>query len=108
MLTIDHLNVHYQVSGGNYHFSWVLFPVAKDVTLSVEHGEFFTLLGPSGCGKTTTLRSVAGLERPSDGRIVIGDQVVYDSSRKLLTPAQDRNIAMVFQSYAVWPHMTVG
>ncbi len=101
MLTIDHLNVHYQVSGGIFH-------AAKDVTLSVKNGEFFTLLGPSGCGKTTTLRSVAGLERPSDGRIVIGDQVVYDSGRKLLKPAQDRNIAMVFQSYAVWPHMTVG
>ena len=70
--------------------------------LNVESGEFVSILGPSGCGKTTLLRMLAGLERPSEGRISIGDRVVNDVS-----PA-DRNIAMVFQSYALYPHMTVG
>jgi iron(III) transport system ATP-binding protein len=78
-----------------------------DVSLTVRPGEFFTLLGPSGCGKTTLLRSVAGLEQPSRGEIWIGDRLVYAAARRLSVPADERPIGMVFQSYAVWPHMTV-
>jgi iron(III) transport system ATP-binding protein len=78
-----------------------------DVSLTVRPGEFFTLLGPSGCGKTTLLRSVAGLEQPNAGEIWIGGRLVYAAARKISTPADDRPIGMVFQSYAVWPHMTV-
>ena len=78
-----------------------------DVSLTVQSGEFFTLLGPSGCGKTTLLRSVAGLEQPSRGEIWIGDRLVYAAARRLSVPADERPIGMVFQSYAVWPHMTV-
>jgi iron(III) transport system ATP-binding protein len=73
----------------------------------VRQGEFFTLLGPSGCGKTTTLRSVAGLEIPDSGEIRIDGQVVYSSNKNVVVPVAKRPIAMVFQSYAIWPHMTV-
>jgi iron(III) transport system ATP-binding protein len=77
------------------------------VDLAVEHGEFVTLLGPSGCGKTTTLRMVAGLERNDSGVIVIGDRVVSDAAADLFVPPDHRKLGMVFQSYAIWPHMTV-
>ncbi|MBM3527416.1 MAG: ABC transporter ATP-binding protein [Alphaproteobacteria bacterium] len=79
----------------------------NDVTLSVAPGEFVTLLGPSGCGKTTTLRCIAGLERPDGGDIRIGRQTVASASQGVYLNPEDRNIGMVFQSYAVWPHMTV-
>lgn len=75
--------------------------------LDIEEGEFLTLLGPSGCGKTTTLRCVAGLERPTGGQVSIGGQVVDDPSRGVHVPPNKRDIGMVFQSYALWPHMTV-
>ena len=77
------------------------------VAFTVAQGEFFTLLGPSGCGKTTTLRCVAGLESADAGRIEIAGQAVFDPARGLDLPANERAIGMVFQSYAVWPHMTV-
>jgi iron(III) transport system ATP-binding protein len=77
------------------------------VDLKVESGEFVTLLGPSGCGKTTTLRMVAGLEQNDTGRIAIGDTTVSDASRGLFVSPDKRKIGMVFQSYAIWPHMTV-
>lgn len=77
------------------------------VEFQVASGEFFTLLGPSGCGKSTTLRSIAGLEQPTSGKIEIGDQVVYDSSTNTNLPTNLRDFSMVFQSYAVWPHLTV-
>jgi len=75
--------------------------------LSVEQGEFFTLLGPSGCGKTTTLRAIAGLERPDEGRIVLGGRVLSSAADRAWVPANRRGIGMVFQSYAIWPHMSV-
>jgi iron(III) transport system ATP-binding protein len=77
------------------------------VTLTASEGEFLTLLGPSGCGKTTTLRMIAGLEEPTSGSIRIGDRVVYDNERGINVPAEVRGLGMVFQSYAIWPHMTV-
>jgi iron(III) transport system ATP-binding protein len=77
------------------------------VDLSVTSGEFFTLLGPSGCGKTSTLRAVAGLERPDAGAIRIGGRTMYDGARRINLPAESRGLSMVFQSYAIWPHMTV-
>ena len=77
------------------------------IDLAVEHGEFVTLLGPSGCGKTTTLRMVAGLERNDTGSIVIGGRVVSDAPASLFVPPDLRKLGMVFQSYAIWPHMTV-
>ena len=79
----------------------------RDVTLSVEEGEFVTLLGPSGCGKTTTLRCIAGLERPGAGQIRIGGDTVAWPEQNIYRDPEDRDIGMVFQSYAVWPHMSV-
>ncbi len=77
------------------------------ISFNVASGKFFTLLGPSGCGKTTTLRCIAGLERPNSGRIQIGQQEVFSSERNVHIPTSQRSIGMVFQSYAIWPHMTV-
>jgi iron(III) transport system ATP-binding protein len=79
----------------------------KKIDLDVGEGEFCVLLGPSGCGKTTTLRCVAGLERPDEGEIDIAGRLVNSSSRKVYVPAEKRDIGMVFQSYAIWPHMNV-
>jgi iron(III) transport system ATP-binding protein len=78
-----------------------------DLTLEIEQGEFLVLLGPSGCGKTTTLRCMAGLEKPDEGQITLADTTVFDSTRRLNLPPDKRNIGMVFQSYALWPHMSV-
>ena len=75
--------------------------------MRVERGEFVTLLGPSGCGKTTTLRMVAGLEQNTSGRISIGGRVVSDADAGFFVPPDHRQLGMVFQSYAIWPHMTV-
>ena len=77
------------------------------VAFTVRDGELFTLLGPSGCGKSTTLMSVAGFQQPEKGRIRVGDQTVFDADRRISLPAEHRNLGIVFQSYAVWPHMTV-
>ena len=77
------------------------------VSFDVPPGEIVVLLGPSGCGKTTTLRCVAGLEHPTGGRISIGGRVVSEPERGVLVSPRERDIGMVFQSYAVWPHMTV-
>ncbi|MBR4457695.1 MAG: ABC transporter ATP-binding protein [Clostridia bacterium] len=79
--------------------------VLKDFNETFGDGEFVTLLGPSGCGKTTMLRMIAGFERPTEGEILIDDQVV--SGGKTFVPPEKRSVGMVFQSYAVWPHMTV-
>jgi len=80
---------------------------AQDVTFQVPEGKLFTLLGPSGCGKTTTLRSIAGLERPRVGEIAVKDRIVYSSSKRVFVTPNRRGFGMVFQSYAIWPHMTV-
>ena len=80
---------------------------AHEVSFDVPPGKLFTLLGPSGCGKTTTLRSIAGLERPRSGEITVGDQTIYSSERGVFVPPNRRGLGMVFQSYAIWPHMTV-
>jgi iron(III) transport system ATP-binding protein len=78
-----------------------------DVTFHVVEGELFTLLGPSGCGKSTTLMSIAGFQTPEEGRIAVGDETFFDAARHVSIAAERRNLGMVFQSYAVWPHMTV-
>jgi iron(III) transport system ATP-binding protein len=78
-----------------------------DFNLQVADGEFVSLLGPSGCGKTTTLRMVAGFERTTEGKITIGEKVVNNHEDGTFVPPEKRDIGMVFQSYAVWPHMTV-
>ncbi len=77
------------------------------VSFSIADGELVSLLGPSGCGKTTTLRCIAGLERPEGGRIEIDGTVVFDAARGIMVEPYDRDIGMVFQSYAIWPHLTV-
>jgi iron(III) transport system ATP-binding protein len=79
----------------------------RDASFTLESGSFFSLLGPSGCGKTTTLRCIAGLEQPDNGRITLQDRVLFDAAAQQSMPMNRRNIGMVFQSYAIWPHMTV-
>src|SRR5580700_8201022 len=79
----------------------------RDFSFELPAGTFFTLLGPSGCGKTTTLRCIAGLERPDLGQIRVGDVTLFDSRSGTSVPLNQRGIGMVFQSYAIWPHMTV-
>jgi iron(III) transport system ATP-binding protein len=101
MLSVSGLNTEYRSSRGENVLA------ARDIAFEVEKGKFFTLLGPSGCGKTTTLRSIAGLERPSSGEIVVNGRVVFSSSRNVSVALNKRNFGMVFQSYAIWPHMTV-
>jgi iron(III) transport system ATP-binding protein len=99
---------HVSISGLTRRFDGDPPTVAvADLDLEVEDGEFLVLLGPSGCGKTTTLRCLAGLETPSAGTIRMGDSVVFDQAGKTNLPPNKRFIGMVFQSYALWPHMTV-
>src|ERR1700738_5000119 len=101
MFSIENLRKTF-VARGN-----ITLNAVDGVSLGIETGKLITLLGPSGCGKTTTLRCLAGLERPNSGRIVIGDSAVFDSAKGIFVPASDRGIGMVFQSYAIWPHMSV-
>jgi len=79
----------------------------NDISFTVEEGRFYTLLGPSGCGKTTTLRCIAGLEKANEGEILVSGTKVYSASDRTFVPAYRRPIGMVFQSYAIWPHLTV-
>src|SRR3954447_16894548 len=81
--------------------------VLHEVNFTIRDGEFFTLLGPSGCGKSTTLSCLAGLEQPTSGSIAVGNAVFVDDSSREFVPPEERNLGMVFQSYALWPHMTL-
>ena len=101
MLEIQNLSKSFAVRGRG------AVTAIDDVSFNVAPGEFFTLLGPSGCGKTTTLRCVAGLERPHDGKIHLRGRTVFDARKRLFVVPNQRNIGMVFQSYAIWPHLTV-
>ncbi len=104
MLEIERLDKRFPVAGGRDGRSVM---AVDGLGLSVRQGEFFTLLGPSGCGKTTTLRCIAGLERPDGGRIVLDGRVLFSDADGTWVPANQRGIGMVFQSYAIWPHMDV-
>ena len=86
---------------------WGRVRAVDHVSLTVGQGEFFTLLGPSGCGKTTLLRSVGGLEQPDNGQITVDGRVHFCSQRRTFVPANKRGLGMVFQSYAIWPHLNV-
>ena len=86
---------------------WDKFFAVDNLNLVIEDNAFVTLLGPSGCGKTTTLRMIAGLETPTEGRITIGDKVVFDSELGINIPANKRKVGFLFQNYALWPNMTV-
>jgi iron(III) transport system ATP-binding protein len=101
MLNVEGLYTEYPNDRGE------IVRAAQDVTFTVEEGRLFTLLGPSGCGKTTTLRSIAGLERPRAGEISVNGQVVFSSAKGVFVAPNRRGFGMVFQSYAIWPHMTV-
>jgi len=87
------------------HFGKVA--AVNNVSLDIEPGAFLTLLGPSGCGKTTLLRCVAGLEDPDGGEIYIGDKLVFSFERGVSLPSGKRDLGLVFQNYALWPHMKV-
>src|SRR6187551_1773151 len=101
MFAIENLRKSF-VAPGN-----VVVNAVDGINIGIGTGKLLTLLGPSGCGKTTTLRCLAGLERPDAGRIVIADETVCDTEKGIFIPPSDRGIGMVFQSYAIWPHMTV-
>jgi iron(III) transport system ATP-binding protein len=101
MLNVNALHTEYPNERGE------IVKAAQDVSFVVPEGKLFTLLGPSGCGKTTTLRSIAGLERPSAGDITVNGEAVYSAGRGIFVAPNKRNFGMVFQSYAIWPHMNV-
>ena len=100
MIEVRNLHVEYVTDEGPVH-------AVRGIDIDVAQGEFYTLLGPSGCGKTTTLRCLAGLESPTDGEISIDGEKVYSAADRINVPTHRRDIGMVFQSYAIWPHMTV-
>ena len=101
MLRVEGLYTEYPNERGE------IVKAAQDVTFDVPEGKLFTLLGPSGCGKTTTLRSIAGLEKPRAGEIAVAERVVYSSAKGVFVAPNRRGFGMVFQSYAIWPHMNV-
>lgn len=101
MLEVKDLSKSYVAEGGK------TVTAIDGVSFSVPKGKIFTLLGPSGCGKTTTLRSIAGLETPEGGEILVSGTPVFSSKTGVRVPANSRGFGMVFQSYAIWPHMTV-
>jgi iron(III) transport system ATP-binding protein len=99
-LVVEDLYMTYQTAEGPVR-------AVQGVSFTVHRGEFYTLLGASGCGKTTILRCIAGLESPDRGYIAIGDRVVFSSPQRIAEPPYRRDIGMVFQSYAIWPHLNV-
>jgi iron(III) transport system ATP-binding protein len=101
LLSVRSLFTEYANEGGG------AVKAVQNVSFEVPEGKLFTLLGPSGCGKTTTLRSIAGLERPSAGEIEVAGRLVYSSEKGIFVAPNKRNFGMVFQSYAIWPHMNV-
>ncbi len=100
-------NAAVKLEGLSKTYPGAQIPAVNDLSLNVEDGEVYTLLGPSGCGKTTTLRMVAGLEVPDEGDIYFGDREVVVTNKHFRLPPDKRDLGMVFQSYAIWPHMTV-
>jgi iron(III) transport system ATP-binding protein len=100
-IQISSVTKHYRRAGGK-----VIVPV-DNISLTVAANELVVLLGPSGCGKTTLLRCVAGLEKPDEGEIVIDGKVMFSSTKGIFVPPDQRRLSMIFQSYALWPHMTV-
>jgi iron(III) transport system ATP-binding protein len=100
MVSVENLNKSFPTSRGEVK-------AVQNVSFEVGKGKFLSLVGPSGCGKTTTLRCIAGLERPESGEVKVEGVIVFLSSRKIFIPPHKRNIGMVFQSYAIWPHMNV-
>ena len=101
MLNVSGLHTEYVSDKG------AVVKAAQDVSFEVPEGQLFTLLGPSGCGKTTTLRSIAGLEKPTQGTIAVSGTTVYSAAQNVFVPPNKRGFGMVFQSYALYPHMTV-
>lgn len=100
MIRISHLHKEFPVKDG-------VLSVLPDIDLEVARGEFFVLLGPSGSGKSTLLRCIAGIDMPQGGSIHIDERLIYSSDQNVCVKPEDRGLGMVFQSYAVWPHMTV-
>jgi iron(III) transport system ATP-binding protein len=91
----------------NLHKTFSQVVAVDHLSLDIKEGEFFSLLGSSGCGKTTTLRLAGGLEKPDAGEIFLGDRCLASESQRLFVKPEKREMGMVFQSYALWPHMTV-
>jgi iron(III) transport system ATP-binding protein len=100
VISIRDLHLTYRSPRAEFH-------ALNGVDLDLARGQFLTLLGPSGCGKTTLLRCLAGLELPDSGQIRLGEQTVFDGDTGVVVPAAQRDLGMVFQSYAIWPHMSV-
>lgn len=98
-------NIKIRIEGLGKRWGEVI--AVDDMHIDIEEGEFITLLGPSGCGKTTTLRSIAGLEEPTSGKIWIDDHCVFSKNDEIVVSPSKRDLGLIFQSYALWPHMTV-
>src|ERR1051325_3361711 len=100
MIDVDNLSMSYSLDRGEVE-------AVRDVSFRIERSELFTLLGPSGSGKSSILRCIAGLEKPTSGTITINGRVVFSSKTGVSIPPEERGVGMVFQSYAIWPHMNV-
>ena len=96
-----------QLELSNISKSYNKVTVVQDFNIKIADGEFLTLLGPSGCGKTTTLRMVAGFTEPTTGSILLDGKPIFSTDKKISLAPEQRDMGMVFQSYAVWPHMNV-
>ncbi|UCF89465.1 MAG: ABC transporter ATP-binding protein, partial [bacterium] len=101
------MEIHIEGLTRDYYSEGKRIRALDNVTLTIPANRIFTLLGPSGCGKTTLLRCIVGLETPDAGEITIGDELVWSREKGVFVPPEDRGLGMVFQTYAIWPHMTV-